>query len=144
MVHALKECWRVLIPGGKLVDLHPRPTDGAVYVVSESEAALAGQLDTSPFIPDYTATNESLAQVERERWFALESNAMFDSFWYWDSVGEMQSHVEERWTSTVIVPEGIWERAERLTEKSDEEARMRYRDEVLIARYRKLPRKLPH
>ncbi len=139
MVHALKECWRVLVPGGKLIDLHPRPTDGSVYVISESEPALAGQLDTSPFIPDFTAANESLEQVERERWFALERNATFDLFWYWDSVGEMQTHVEERWLPYVIVPEGIWERAERLVAKSGEGTRMRYSDRLLIARYRKLP-----
>ncbi len=139
MVHALKECWRVLVPGGKLIDLHPRPTDGAVCVISGSETALAGQLDTSPFIPDFTAAKESLEQVEREGWFALERNAMFDFFWYWESVGEMQAYVEERWVPEVIVPDGIWERAESLKAESGEGARMRFRDEVLIARYQKLP-----
>jgi ubiquinone/menaquinone biosynthesis C-methylase UbiE len=42
MVHALRETWRVLTPGGLLLDMRPRPQSCAIELVCGTDATVVG------------------------------------------------------------------------------------------------------
>jgi hypothetical protein len=43
MVHALRESWRVLVPGGSLIDLRPLSASSPVQVVTGNKIVPAGK-----------------------------------------------------------------------------------------------------
>ena len=137
MVHALKEIWRVLAPGGVMIDLRPLTELPPVEVVADGQAASAGRLDEPQADPDDQAANEALAQVEREQVFICERRGAFVLSYYWDTPGEMKAHIDEKWTHTRL-PEEVLAEANRLVACAGADARVRVRRNMVISRWRKM------
>jgi hypothetical protein len=137
MVHALREIWRVLAPGGTLIDLRPLSARWPVEVVVNRQAIVAGLIDDSPGAPLDTAANESLEQAAREGLFSREREGSFKYLWYWDTPDEMKAYLEENWAPDAILPDEVLAEARRLMSKAGEGNRVRVRLHMTISRWRK-------
>ncbi len=133
MVHALKEIWRVLVPGGLLLDLRPLCASWPVEVVAGERVMRAGVLDDSLALGDDLAANRAIARVVNERWFIREREGSFTYDWYWDTLDELKEHVEERWYP-IALPDSVYAQGKRLLR---EDAAARVRVQMVIASYRK-------
>jgi hypothetical protein len=136
MVHALEEIWRVLAPGGIMVDLRPFTEHSPVEVVADGQVASAGRLDEPQPDPDDRAANAALAQVERDRVFICERRGAFDLSYYWDTPGEMKAYIDGEWTIARL-PEEVFAEAVRLAARAGASARVRVRRNMIISRWRK-------
>jgi hypothetical protein len=133
MVHALKEIWRVLVPGGLLLDLRPLCTSWPVEIVAEERVMRAGVLDDSLALGDDLAANRAIAHMQSEHWFTREREGSFTYDWYWDTLDELKEHVEERWYP-IVVPDSVYAQGERLI-RGGGVARVRV--QMVLASYRK-------
>ena len=136
MVHALHEIWRVLQPGGCLIDLRPLHTSPPLEIVSGQEMLVAGQIDESGGVSKDTASNEALEQTVQAQWFRRERDAWFDFATYWDTPDALKAHAEERWNTTRL-PEETLAEARRLTAASSVDTKVRIRYKMTISRLRK-------
>jgi hypothetical protein len=136
MGHALKEIWRVLVPGGTLIDLRPLSANSPVEVIAGEQIQLAGRIDDSHDIPDDLAANQALAQLVSQGWFSCERQETFRFISYWNTPDELKAYLEEK-RSSIIVPETVLLEARRLLANSGQQARLRIPSTMLIARYQK-------
>jgi len=137
MVHALKEIWRVLVPRGWLLDVRPLSANAPLEVVAGAQVWRAGPVDESAGLPDDHAANESLQTIVREGWFIREHQACFDYAWYWDTLDELQTHIAEKWSNSMRLPDAVGAEAARLQAAGGTGARVRLQLTLTIARYRK-------
>ncbi len=138
MVHALREIWRALTPGGLLLDLRPLASNMPVEVIGVERKAVAGYLDTAPeAYADDRAADAAMAAVEQEGWFARERDGAFDFLWYWDTPDEMQAFIAEKWTDTHL-PEEVLAETRRLMAETGDGARVRTSARVIISGWRRV------
>ncbi len=136
MVHALKEIWRVLAPGGLLLDLRPYSASWPVEIVAGERVIRLGAVDDTLALPDDIAASKAMTQVVDDGWYSRERDGAFGYDWYWDTLDELRTHVEERWTP-ITVPDAVYRRGKRVVADLDG-VRARVRLHMIIARYRKL------
>ncbi len=136
MVHALREIWRVLMPGGLLLDLRPFSASWPVEVVAGEQVMRAGALDDSLALTEDMAANRAMEQVVDEGWYACERTGSFTCDWYWDTLDELKAHVEERW-SPIVLPDSVYAQGQRFAARV-EGVSARVRVHMVIGRYRKL------
>ena len=134
MVHALDEIYRVLAPGGLLLDLRPVSGDTPLEIVRTGVVELAGHFDESSDHPDDVAANNAIARAVRRGQFVRERDGQFRFAYYWDSVDEMRAYVKDRWTASRL-PGGVSRKARRLMAPGDGKVRARVR--MSITRLRK-------
>ena len=136
MVHALREIWRVLIPGKDLIDLRPRSEDLQVEVVAGEQIIFVGVIDESAYLPDDVAADNAVAQLRQEGLFTQKQKAQFDYAMYWDSPDEMQAYARKRWPKSRL-PEAVLVRSREFMAVSTVSARVRIRRKIMIIRYQK-------
>jgi len=136
MVHALQQAWRVLKPGGSLVDLRPLAANSPIEVVTGQQSRLAGRIDDSRDRLDDRAADKAVSQILRNGWFVREREETFDYIAFWDTLEEMQIYIEEK-RSSLVLPDSVVAEAQWLLLDSDETARLRIPFKMIIARYRK-------
>jgi hypothetical protein len=136
MVHALHEIWRVLVPGGILLDLRPISASWPVEVVAGERVIRVGALDDSLAMSDDLAANRAVEQVVDEGRFSHERQGTFTYDWYWDSLDELREHVEERW-HPIALPDTVYAQGQRVAARV-ERASFRVRVHMIIGRYQKL------
>ncbi len=124
------------MPGGSLLDLRPLGGYSLVEVVSGKEVLVAGRVDESGDIKNDTAANASLAKVVERGWFVCEQQGTFQYVMYWDTLDEMKSYTEERWSNS-YVPHEVLAKAHQLMTRGDEKAKVSVRYTMGIARYGK-------
>lgn len=137
MVHALREIWRVLARRSLLLDLRPLSGAWPVEVVSAGGVTVTGHVDESADVADDRAAEAALVTVERQGLFARERSGAFDFSWYWDSLGEAQAYIAEKWTEA-RVPEEVLAETQRLMASAGEGARVRATARIVISRWRRL------
>jgi len=137
MVHALKDIRRVLARGGLLLDLRPLSGAWPVEVVGAGGVMVTGHVDESEDIADDRAADAALAAVAQAGLFARERDGAFDFSWYWDSLGEAQAHIAEKWPEA-RVPEEVLAETQRQMARAGEGARVRATARVVISRSRRL------
>jgi len=135
MVHALKDIWRVLAPGGVLLDLRPYSASWPVEIVARERVIRLGAVDDSLALTDDIAASKAMQQVVDDGWYVREENGTFSYDWYWDTLDDLRTHVEERW-SPITLPDAVYRRGQRLLADLNG-VRVRVRLHMIIGRYRK-------
>jgi hypothetical protein len=139
MVDALLECWRVLEPGGTLIDLRPFHSNPAVEIITANEILQPGNINDEGGAADDEAADEALAETVRRGAFALEMQDSFQFANYWDTLQEMLDYAAEKWRDFSIIPAETIEKSWRFIADSDGPYQMRVRRKINMAVYRKRP-----
>jgi hypothetical protein len=139
MVHALREATRVLVPKGFLIDLRPLSVDAWLEVSDNGKWVGACPLDAAPGRRDDMACQDALGSLLREDALELEVEQSFDSAIYWGSADALRAHVnDDGGLSRFIRPtEEAFADLDRAMAAGGEGARIRLRDRMTIARYRR-------
>ena len=124
MVHALKEAWRVLKPGGTLIDLRPISVDVPLFILTDAGWKSAGCPSQSPDRVHDQAANRAIRNVIRDGRFSKVKQVYFVTKNYWNTVEELQADVDESWKDDIIVTEEIWQEARRLFELGSSQRRI--------------------
>lgn len=137
MVHALEECWRVLTPGGYLVDTRPLSGNMRLDVITDNQAEFAGLVDDSAWVVDDEETAQALETVIQRGLFKNEEESVFTFHDYWDTLEQLRAYTQEKWEETHL-PEPVWHKAEDLVRQSGGRIHIRISHKMLFSRYRKL------
>jgi hypothetical protein len=137
MVHALTEVRRVLVLGGRLVDLRPVASNWPIDVMIEGRAMLAGRAKHSSQIPNEIAANKAIAIVVHNGWFVKEREAFFEFAYYWQSIADMKAYAADRWPRRVVLPQPAIVAARRLVRQEPTRSKLRIRRKIRIASYRR-------
>lgn len=135
MVYALSECWRVLRPGGGLVDLRPIASGWKLEIVQGERGKLAGRLDDSLRRSTDAASNQAMAQAVALGWFKPRTQDSFAYAYYWDDLEGMQAYVEAEWPDSAVIPENVLREAARLVREAVGESKIRITRTIWIATY---------
>ncbi len=137
MVHALNDIWRVLVPGGYLIDLRPFIEKPPIEIVCGDQVIQAGVVDESDSFPDELAANAAIENVVALRLFTFEQSTSFELFTYWESPQALKDHVDSRDFGNVSAETVA--HAEHILANCGPEAKFRTHLHMIIARYRKSP-----
>jgi hypothetical protein len=137
MVHALREACRVLVPGGTLIDMRPRPTAVPVAAVRRRDAVRVGTIASNPaFTGDNDASDDAIRQLVTEGLLSLRRQQNFEFAHWWDNVDEMQRVVSSTWRRSQIAPSAAEVAAmQHHFAKRGAGTRLRGRVRVMIATY---------
>lgn len=137
MVHALKDIWQVLAPGGILIDLRPIHADWLLEVVGENQVVSIGAVDNTLHRADDFAANQALEQTVADNLFRCERQASFRYAWYWDTSHEMKTYFENR-SPPLSIPEEMLQKTRNALQNAGQNAQVCVLIQMTIARYRKL------
>ena len=137
MVDALLECWRVLEPGGTLIDLRPFHSQPAIEIITTDGTFIPGRIDDSGGAPDDIAADEAMAEVVRRGLFTLSKRDSFEFATYWDTLDGLLEYAEERWRGDACIPPFVEASARRCVAGINEPYKIRRRREIHIAVYEK-------
>ncbi len=112
MVHALKQIFRVLNPGGALIDIRPerfsdprqrRPTLPAVHWRSTHGDVPAGRLGkTAPTLRRHRAATRVLHEEVRRGVFVIEASETFPFRYHFRGLASLDAFLKVRWISTIL------------------------------------------
>jgi hypothetical protein len=138
MVHALHEIWRVLKPGGDLIDIRSISERWPVEVVSARSIQVTGHVQDLPdSTADDEAANRSIAQAAENGWFTKEQEEFFTYDYSWDSPDEMEDYIKEEWEGSIDIDEATMLATSSVWALADADARVRLRTKIMIARWRR-------
>ncbi len=138
MVHALNEIHRVLLNGGRLVDLRPLLDTWPIEVSSNVENRQVGHATDLPGpLADDGAANQALAEAEHRGWFLRERHDVFPFFYYWDTPREMQEHIGDTWNDVIQIEDDLWNSLRSSWATANADARVRIRLKMMITGLRK-------
>src|SRR5512141_1646197 len=139
MVHALGELYRVLRPGGYLLDIRPLVTDWPVEVASGTSSVEAGRLTGLPdAMGDDKASEEAVAAAAAQGWFRKEEQQTFPYLYSWDTPSEMKEYLDSEWEDSIRLEETVLRAAQSAWAIASAEARVRVRVSMQIARWKKI------
>jgi len=134
MVHALTEVRRVLVPGGRLIDLRPVVSHPPVDVLGRASEARAGRLDDSCDQADQAACDQAIEYALKQGWLRRLEGESFSYSMYWESPQEMLDYVSTRWEG-VEVPEDVVVRTQQLADVAVPPVQVRVRLTMSIVSY---------
>jgi hypothetical protein len=137
MVHALQEAWRVLVPGGIMIDLRPLCIDVPLEILTPAGSESAGLVDMSPDIDKDIASDTAIQTVIRDGLYEIVKQEYFDFAYYWNTVREFKADLDERWKDEVILPIEVLKQARAMFKKHREGARVRIRIRMTLAKFTK-------
>src|SRR5689334_709193 len=135
MVRALRESWRVLLPGGHLIDLRPRATNWPLEVIADGQVMLAGRVDNAPFIRDDSAAESAIRQTVHEGHFSLEHHVSFECASYWDTLDGMLEYQAEAVNPSLSVPDDVLVKAREFTATATRDSKVRIRLSMDLVEY---------
>lgn len=136
MVHALSEARRVLLPGGRLIDLRPTMLNRRVELALPAATLFIGEVDSSSTFPDHAAANKALDAALLAGQLDLEHMTTFSIMHDLDSLADLREFKAGFRRS--VMPESIFEQIAAFTADENADYLIRIRREMQIARYRKL------
>jgi SAM-dependent methyltransferase len=141
MVHALKEVWRVLKPGGILIDLRPISVDVPLLILTASGWKSAGLPDQSPDRVHDFAANRAIHRVVHDGFFIRLKQEYFVTKYYWNNLKELKSDVENCWKEDIIVSKEIWHHARLLYKSGSTQRRVQFPLRRKLVMYRRMDHK---
>ncbi len=136
MVHALLESWRVLAPGGALVDLRPYHANPVLEVLIAGRTYAPGRVDDSGGQADDIAADRAIAEVVRRGCFTQRQKSTFHYADYWESLDGLLAYAEEKWRDFACIPPFV-EQAARRCIASGAPYRIRVRRPLHLSVYQK-------
>lgn len=91
MVHALEEIYRLLEPGGVLIDIHPVP-EGSLIKAIKGEEILFAERKRETCSEDVQKAENAITEIIQRGLFQIEQSAEFDYLTYASSVTELRDH----------------------------------------------------
>ena len=137
MVHALQEAWRVLAPGGVMIDVRPLCVDVPLEILTPAGSESAGLVDMSPEIDKDIASDAAIQAVIGDGLYKMVEQEYFDFAYYWNSIREFKADLDERWKDEVILPIEVLKQARALFKKQQDDARLRIRIRMKLAKFTK-------
>lgn len=137
MVDALHEAWRVLIPGGLLLDLRPLAINWPVEMVTGIRQQHIGWVNTLDRLADGVASDRALAHAVDAGWFSTPHRVVFDFIYLWHSPDGLRQHAAENWSHYRLAPELLTEAA-RVHAAAGPGAQLRIRRTMTLGRYERL------
>jgi hypothetical protein len=141
MVHALKEVWRVLKPGGIVIDLRPISVDVPLLILTTAGWKSAGIPDQSPDRVHNLAANQAMRSVIHDGLFVKLKQDYFETKYYWNNLRELKSDVDNCWKDDVIVSKEIWQHARFLYTSGNGQRRIQFPLRRKLIMYRKKDQK---
>jgi hypothetical protein len=105
MVHALETVHRLLLPGGRLVDLHPADLPPSITVRSNARSVAVGDVQETGDFVDYRQAEAALAEVVERGLFRWEARGAFDYIIAADTAAEMLAHLDTNWKRAILTPD---------------------------------------
>ena len=136
MVHALSEARRVLLPGGRLIDLRPTMRNRRVELDLPGTTLFMGEIDSSSTFPDHVAANEAIDASLLAGNFRLEHLTTFPIVHILDTLADLREFKAGFRRS--VMPDSIFEQISAITSDRPADYVIRIRREMLAARYLKL------
>src|SRR4030042_5768444 len=125
MVHALKEAYRILVPGGIMIDVRPLSVDVPLEIIYKGGGETAGILDLSPDIDKDVAADRAIETVLADEIYKESFREYFDFAYYWKTLKGMEEDFKEYWKDDIVVPEEVFQQARRLFKKRRSQAQIR-------------------
>jgi hypothetical protein len=97
-----------------------------------------GVMDGSPGVPDDVASEAALQEVTDDGCFVCERTESFEYALYWDTIDEMRADAGN-WQRWRLPADSALAEMRQLMARIAEEARVRVRNRMVIARYRRVP-----
>lgn len=138
MVHALHETWRVLKPGGFLIDLRPISIDVPLYVLTDDGWKTTGMPDQSPDRVLDLAADRAIRYLVGDGSLILVKRRYFTVSHYWNTLTALKQDVEEFWKEDVIISKEIWQQARQLYKSGHGKRRLRFPFRKKISLYQKV------
>lgn len=135
MVDALSEIWRCLRPGGTLIDIRPVAWESPLEIVTAENVEHVGVASDSGMDAEDAGADAAMATAVARGWFAPLDDVRFGFNFYWDSVDELATFVEENRRVKQVTPtmseiENLFART-----SADDDARLRCKRRVMLATY---------
>ena len=138
MVHALKETWRVLVPGGTLLDLRPRSARFKVEMLTPTDVVSVGTVDAYGAQSDDAAADGAARLMVEEGTFGFRKKTHFHVEFNFGTVGELASFAAESRRVECVTPSyAELETIFRDLSAKFGEVRLRYRRPMMLAVYHK-------
>jgi hypothetical protein len=139
MVHALEEIYRLLNPGGLLVDIHPLPGLTMIRVYAQGEVVHAEPV-VDPGEEDILHAEIALAEVVERGLFVVGRAHEFDFQTYASSVDELWDYLElmsafdssPKDEAAALQEQELAARVEKILRKSGEGAEVAYYEKAKI------------
>lgn len=136
MVDALSEIYRVLVPGGVLIDLRPICDRWQIEVVSARGAHETGRFRDMPlWLGDDEAANRAMAQAATNRWFLRDQEAFFPYAYSWDTPSEMEQWIDEEWNESLELDDEAKRTTRSAWAVGDADSRVQVNVKLLITRW---------
>ena len=129
MVHALKEVWRVLAPGGILIDFRPVGDCWPLEFETGGQRQSVAILDRAPRVRDDVTCDGVMREVVRKGWFVHEKTQSLSFVAYWNSIAELDA--------PVTIPDEVSVKAQRLLDSSGSGSRIGITFDNTVSIYRK-------
>lgn len=139
MVHALAEIYRVLAPGGILIDVRPISDRWPIQVVSARGIQETGRFRDLPlWLGDDEAANRAIAQAAENGWFIRDQEAFFPYAYSWDTPSEMEEWLNEEWSESLELDDEVKRATRSAWAVSDADSRVRVNVKMLITKWKKV------
>lgn len=139
MVHALKEAWNVLRPGGLLIDLRPRHSNQVIEVICAGQPSLITRYSDNHGVSKDNAADMAMTKAVKTNLFTLEQGVMFEYIKSYDTGSELMDYLLTR-NPPVQHSENIVKQI--LQVDAQPEAVLRFTNAMQLKRYRKVDDKI--
>jgi hypothetical protein len=137
MVDALGEIFRVLVPGGVLIDLRPVSDRWPIEVVSARGVRETGRFQDLPTgLSDDDAANRAMAQAAVNGWFLRDRETFFSYTYSWDTPSEMEAWLDEEWNESLALDDETKRSTRSTWAVSDADSRVRVNVKLLISTWK--------
>lgn len=137
MVHALEKIHRLLVPGGRLIDIHPSDQPPPIHVRLGSDSRCAGWLRETDDCVEYEQAADALRAAVQDGLFAWEARRTFAFTIYADSLSELRAYLAQEWQDAIL-DDQVSRRVADWLQVAAQDKELSLREIITIARLRPL------